>query len=84
MQLRPRHLDKVEHIAKREYHDRADIHEFLFENYDRLFGSLRHPKSKEVPSDQFRKSWMISSLLDIVEARRDLAEEDAARAACST
>jgi hypothetical protein len=71
MQLRPRHLEKVDRIARRAYYDRADMHEFLLQNYDRLFGILRRPRSKEVPMDAFRKSWMVDRLLDLVEARRD-------------
>jgi hypothetical protein len=71
MQLRYRHLEKIDRIARRPHFDRADMHDFLLENYDRLFGPLRRPKTKEVPSDQFRKSWMVGLLLDRVQARRD-------------
>jgi hypothetical protein len=39
-------------------------------HYNSLFGSLR-PKSKETPMDAFRKSWMVSRLLDLAEGRRD-------------
>jgi len=84
MALRPRHLAKVERIARRAKFDRAIMHEFLLENYDRLFGPLRWPKAKNVPSDKLRKSFMILSLLDLVQARRDEIEDDDARAACST
>jgi hypothetical protein len=34
------------------------------------FGILRGSKAKEVPSDQFRKWWMVGLLLDRVDARR--------------
>ncbi len=83
MQLRPRHLEKVDRIARRPFFDRAIMHEFLLENYDRLFGALR-PKPKQVPSDELRKCLMILNLLDLIEARREELEEDAARSACST
>jgi len=84
MALRHRHLEKVDRIARRANFDRAIMHEFLLENYDRLFGPLRWPKAKNVPSDKLRKSFMILSLLDLVQARRDEIEDDDARAACST
>jgi hypothetical protein len=84
MALRPRHTEKVERIARRPFLNRTVMHEFLLENYDRLFGPLRWPKAKQVPSDELRKSFMILSLLDLVQARRDEIEEDDARAACST
>jgi hypothetical protein len=83
MQLRPRHIEKVDRIARRTNFNRGIMHEFLLENYDRLFGALR-PKAKQVPSDELRKSLMILNLLDLVQARRDEIEEDDARAACST
>ena len=83
MQLRPRHLDKIEILAKRRHYHRADQHDFMLEHYDMLFGGLR-PKAKQVPSDELRKSLMILSLLDLVDERRDEIEEDDARAACST
>jgi hypothetical protein len=78
MQLRPRHLEKVDRIAKRPHFDRADMHDFLLENYDRLFGVLRRTKREAVPSDKLRQSLMISALLDRVQMRRDELEEDAA------
>jgi hypothetical protein len=84
MQLRPRHLDKIEILAKRRHYHRADQHDFMLQNYDRLFGPLRVPKIKEVPSDELRKSLMLSALLDRVEARREEMLEDDARASCST
>jgi hypothetical protein len=85
MQLRLRHLEKVDRVAKRANYNRADMHELLLTNYDRLFGPLRRPKTKEVPSDAFRKSWMIGNLLDIIEARRDelLAKKEEAAYAAS-
>jgi len=84
MQLRPRHLDKIEVLAKRRHYNPADQHDFMLQNYDRLFGALRRPKAKQVPSDELRKSLMLFGLLDLVQARRDEIEEDDARAACST
>jgi hypothetical protein len=71
MQLRPRHLVWVEELGIRETYDRSDMHEFMTTNYNLLFAPLRRPKSREVPMDAFRKSWMVSCLLDLVEGRRD-------------
>jgi hypothetical protein len=69
-ELRHRHLEKIDRIARRADYDRADYQEYLVENYDRLFGALRGSKAKEVPADQFRKWWMVGLLLDRVDARR--------------
>jgi hypothetical protein len=78
MQLRPRHLVWVEELGhRREDFDRSYWHDYMLTNYNRLFGRIRS-KHKEVPSDAFRKSMMISNLLDLVEARR--AEYAAERA----
>jgi hypothetical protein len=68
-ELRHRHLEKIDRIAKRAHYDRADYQEYLFENYDRLFGALRGSKAKEVPSDQIPRYWMVGLLLDRVDAR---------------
>jgi hypothetical protein len=82
MQLRPRHLIWVEEIGISETYDRGEMHDYMMENYDRLFGPLRRPKSREVPSDQFRKSVMISTLLDLAESRREeYARERSSRSA---
>jgi hypothetical protein len=70
MELRPRHLVWVEEIGVADHYDRSEMHDYMMEHYDRLFGRLR-PKAKEVPMDAFRKSWMISQLLDLAETRRD-------------
>jgi len=80
MHLRPRHLVWVEELGIREHYNRSAMHEYMCKHYDALFGPLRRPKRKEVPSDRFRRSWMISNLLDLVEARRaEYADEKAAR-----
>ncbi len=71
MQLRPRHLLWVEELGIRENYDRADMHEYMLTNWNFLFGTLRRSKSRETPMDAFRKSWMVSQLLDLVDARRD-------------
>jgi hypothetical protein len=84
MQLRPRHLATVEHIAKRKHYNSIDQHDFMLENYNRIFGAPLRPASKAVPSDELRKSLMIFRLLSMVQERRDEIEEDNARAACST
>jgi hypothetical protein len=80
MHLRPRHLLWVEELGIREKYDRSDMHGYMVEHYNALFGPLRRPKANEVPSDELRKSWMVSSLLDLVDDRRaDYARERAAR-----
>ena len=82
MQLRPRHLLWVEELGIREHYDRYEMHDYMVEHYNSLFGPLRRPKSREVPSDAFRKSLMVSELLDLVETRRDeYASERSARSA---
>jgi hypothetical protein len=70
MQLRYHHLEEIDRTAKRPDFDRSSYHEFMVKNYDSLFGPLRRPKAKEVPSDQFRKFWMVGMLLDRIEERR--------------
>jgi hypothetical protein len=42
----------------------------LIENYEYFFGPLRL-KSEAVPSDEFRKAWVVSSVCDLIQARRD-------------
>jgi hypothetical protein len=69
-ELRPHHLATVEHIASRRHYDRASQHEFTLQNWNRIFGGGLRPKQKEVPSDEWRKSMMVSSMLDLVEMRR--------------
>jgi hypothetical protein len=69
-ELRSHHLVTVEHIARRRHYDRASQHEFMLERWNRIFGGGLRPKQKEVPSDAWRKSWMLSSMLDLVEMRR--------------
>jgi hypothetical protein len=78
MELRPRHLATAEHIARRKHYDRKSQHEFMCEHYNSIFGGGLRPKSEAVPSDELRKSLMVSGLLDIVEMRRaEYAEERA-------
>ncbi len=71
MQLRPRHLATVEHIARRSNYHRATQHEFMLQNYSSIFGGGLRPKKLEVPSDELRKSLMIMRMLDIVDERRE-------------
>jgi hypothetical protein len=79
-QLRDRHLVWVEELGfSKEPFDRSYWHDYFMSNWNRLFPLLRRRKVDEVPSDQFRKSWMISELLDLVEMRRnEYAQERAA------
>jgi hypothetical protein len=70
-QLRHRHLDQIDRVARRPHYDRESYQEYWLENYDRLFGPLRRPRSKETPFDiSWRKPLMIGLLLDKVEERR--------------
>jgi hypothetical protein len=70
MELRHRHIAVAESIARHAEYDRADQHDHLLRNYNGIFGGGLRPKAEEVPSDEFRKSWMISEMLDLSEARR--------------
>jgi hypothetical protein len=81
LQLCPRHLATVEHIAKRKNYHAASQHDFMLENYNQIFGAPLMPASKAVPSDQLRKSLMILRMLSMVEERRDEIEENEARCA---
>ena len=38
----------VEEIGVSEHYDRSEMHDYMMEHYDRLFGPLRRPKSKAV------------------------------------
>ncbi len=71
MQLMPRHLDQVEERAVEDYYDREILGEYFLLNWNRMFGTLRKSKAKEVPSDTFRKQLMIHRLLDLIELRRE-------------
>jgi hypothetical protein len=65
-------------MAGLPHYDRSSQHDFLMLHWDRLFGPLRVPKSREVPSDQFRRQWMLGDMLDLVEARRvEITEAEA-------
>lgn len=79
-ELRPRHLHMVEEYGLRRDYDRDALSEYFLANWNRLFGTLRKSKAREVPSDQFRKGLMVSRLLDLIEMRRaEYADERAAR-----
>jgi hypothetical protein len=70
MQLRHRHLEKIDRVARRPHFDRASDQEYMTANYDRLFGPLRR-KNKETPFDQsWRKPMVVSLLLNRIEERR--------------
>jgi hypothetical protein len=64
MELRAGRFVRVEEFGIRKNYDREETREWLLSNYDRLFGPLRRPKSREVPADVWRKSWMVSILVD--------------------
>jgi hypothetical protein len=71
MQLRDGHLKWIDDLGHREKYNRSNMHIYMMEHYDSTFGPLRRPKRNAVPSDQLRKSLMVSSLLDLVETRRE-------------
>jgi hypothetical protein len=77
MQLRNRHLDVVRDYGAADTYNRDELGKHFLTNYHKLFGPLRRSKAKEVPSDELRKIFMIGSLLDLIELRR---EENAAGA----
>lgn len=71
MQLMPRHLEWVEEIGIRPDFDRQEMYDWFMANYDRLFGPLRRPKAKAVPSDVLRQGIIVSRLLSLIELRRE-------------
>jgi hypothetical protein len=71
MQLRDRHLGWIDDLGHREKYNRSNMHSYMMEHYDSMFGPLRRPKRNAVPSDELRKSFMVSDLLDLVETRRE-------------
>jgi hypothetical protein len=85
-QLMPRHLDWVEKLATRPSrgegspgrpdYDRSAMHQHFCDHWNSFFGPLRGSKIKDVPSDEFRRWWMINNLLDLVDERRRQIEEE--------
>jgi hypothetical protein len=72
MELRPRHLLMVEeHGHQKHGYNRKALGDYFLQNYNRLFGTIRKSKAREVPSDQFRKELIIHRLLDLIELRRE-------------
>lgn len=55
MELRPG-ISSGLRRSESEHYDRSEMHDYMMEHCDRLFGPLRRPKSKAVPSDFLRKS----------------------------
>jgi hypothetical protein len=82
MELRPRHLDMVERLARRRHYERDSDYDFILDRWNSIFGPLRNGKP-DVPSDKLRKSIMLTRLLDTVDERRAELEADDARAACT-
>jgi len=79
-ELRWRHLDHVDDIARRDT-PRAETMKVLLRNYEWFYGPLRKRRRDAVPSDQLRKFFVVSNILDQVDARRaeiEAAEEAAA------
>ena len=71
MQLRDRHLEWIDDLGHREKYNRSNMHGYMMEHYDSMFGPLRRPKRNAVSSDELRKSFVVSDLLDLVETRRE-------------
>jgi hypothetical protein len=56
------------------------MHQLFCDHWNSFFAPLRGVKVKDVPSDAFRRWWMISDLLDLVdERRRQLQQSQSAR-----
>jgi hypothetical protein len=71
MDLRPAHLHMVEeHGFEKHGYDRNALGDYFMANYDKLFGSIRKSKAREVPNDRFRKERIVHRLLDLIEGRR--------------
>jgi hypothetical protein len=80
MELRWRHLDHVESMA-RGNSTRAELRETLCNSFEHFFGRLRRRRRDEVPSDKLRQNFMVFAILDLVDERRAELEEEAAYAA---
>ena len=76
MQLNNRHLDVIRDYGCEDIYDRREVETYFMANYNKLFGSIRS-KAKEVPSDEIRRSLLVTQLLNLIELRR---EENAAGA----
>jgi hypothetical protein len=50
-------------------------------NYEHFYGRLRRRRRDEVPSDELRKDFIVSNILDQVDAYRARLEEESAYAA---
>jgi hypothetical protein len=71
MQLRNRHLDVIRDYGCEDTYDRREVEAYFMANYNKLFGPLRRSKAKEIPSDELRKSLLITQLLNLIELRRE-------------
>jgi hypothetical protein len=69
-QLRWRHLQSVTAMARDPDYDRDETMAKLLGNYEWFFGRLRFRRRDEVPSDSLRKFFIVSAILDQVDARR--------------
>ena len=69
MQLRPRHLDHIDNMARSD-ETIADLRDKLANNYVYFYGRLR-PKYRSVPSDALRQNIIVHQILVLVEQRRD-------------
>jgi hypothetical protein len=77
IQLNNRHLDVIRDYGCEDTYDRGEVEAYFIANYNKLFGSIRRSKAKEVPSDELREGLLVTQLLNLIELRR---EENAAGA----
>jgi hypothetical protein len=71
IQLNNRHLGWIDDLGHRKIYNRSNLHSYMMEHYDSMFGPLRRPKRNAVPSDELREGFLVSGLLDLVETRRE-------------
>jgi hypothetical protein len=71
IQLNNKHLDVIRDYGAADTFDRGEVGAYFITNYRKLFGSIRRSKAKEVPSDEFRRSLLVSQLLNLIELRRE-------------
>ena len=68
MQLRQRHVNLIGILADCDWLSMDQMRTQLIEHYEYFFGPLRL-QSPAVPSDEFRKAWVVMSVCDLIQAR---------------
>jgi len=69
MELRWRHLDQVDSMARGDS-SLDELYATLLKNFEHFYGPLRKRKRDEVPSDATRRAIMIMQIVNLVEERR--------------